>query len=142
MSIYVTLEFDFVLKNVKGLAEAIKLLQREGREWGDIRLECDTYRDGEIYHLELDDYNRHYDEGEFEKLYRIIAPFVEGHIYLHGEQDDDFAEYFDGKGNYESQESTKFYGFCSYEQFIKEHGKELPDGVKEKLEQWWIAKKV
>ena len=139
MGYYVTVEFDFDIKDVKGLTKAIKPLQERGEYWGDIRVETNTKGNST---LELDEYYVSHDNEEFEELYKVIAPFIEGHIYLCGEESEQWAEYFDGKGNRRYKDSSIFYGFDVYEQFMIECKDQLPKEVVEQLEQWNIARKV
>jgi len=140
---YVTIEFELDIQDVKGLAEAIKPLQDRGEYWGDIEISCREDPHGnKFYLLELDEYYVSYDDDEFEELYDIIAPFVKGNIYLRGEESEQWVECFDGKGTHTYKDSSVFYGFDSYEQFMKECKEQLPKEIVEQLEQWNIARRI
>jgi len=67
---------------------------------------------------------------------------VHGSIYVEGEDGDKWRIRFDGNGSYEWEDGETFYGFCAYSEFKKAYWEELPADVKERLEEWWIAKKV
>jgi len=137
MGYMVSFEFDVVVKNPKWLKKAIKdkLDQDEKFEahWGDLYVD-----DGEIG---LGDYYRNWNDEFSDAMFELIAPFVQGRIYLNDDEDR-WCEEFDGEGQRKCLQSTTFYGFCSFKEFMKEHEKEMPEDIRRGLELWWLARKV
>ena len=138
---YVSMEIELIILKPKELAEAIEPLQNDlNGDWKDIRLESTDVKDGVMYFIELDDFDRDADD-DFDLLFETIAPFVSGKILFKSE-DELYCEEFDGNGNHVYQDSSIFYGFCSYKQFMEEYKKHLPEKLKTELEQWWIARRI
>lgn len=78
----------------------------------------------------------------FTGLFNTIKSYVKGEIIFYDEDEDEHCKILFNENDWKELESQMFYGFCAYNQFIKEYGKELPEDIKNRLNKWWLAKKV
>lgn len=75
-------------------------------------------------------------------LAEFLAPIVQAGTVECNTEGEIWGIIFDGNGGYRTEGATIFYGFDSYNEFMKEHNTDLPPKLKLELEKWHIASKI
>lgn len=116
------------------IQKALKKFIAKTDYWEDLTLD-----DG----FELDYYDRNHVYDEMDALCEFLAPFVDEKSFIEGqgEEDELWIFKFDGKGQYTEKQGRTTYN-TSYEDFMREHEKDLPPKIKELIIAWHIATRI